>query len=102
MALSGRRYLQLWFCEEMKILVSRSGKYDVVSVHVVENFGKGRFEEETGMKKLKETKGCLWFSVCQVKVGDREDIYLCVAMERCILVLKWAVSPFNKFMKVKV
>jgi len=64
--LSSRRYCQLTAFENLGIIVSRSGKYQVVSVHDVSHittFKKGKFESETKIKKIKETKGCEFYAI---------------------------------------
>lgn len=101
--LSNRRYTQINTIPEMGIMVSRSGKYDVVSIHdmildVSKLKKRSKFETETKLRKMKETSGCVSYSVVKVK----ESLYLCVSMPKTIVVMKWAVHPFNKFMKVKV
>ncbi|KAJ3343384.1 hypothetical protein HDU93_008749 [Gonapodya sp. JEL0774] len=105
-ALSSRRYAQVDVLDELGIIVSRSGKYeltkesrrmkDVVSTHDISQIPKlkkrQKFETETKLRKLKETKGS--------KI--RESAYLCVAMPNSIIVQKWAPQPFNKFMRLKI
>ncbi|KAJ3083932.1 hypothetical protein HK102_000828 [Quaeritorhiza haematococci] len=99
--LSNRRYLQLDYLEDLGIIVSRSGKYDVVATHDVSSLTKFRkrqkFETETKLRKMKETKGCDFYSVAR----QHTSVYLCVAMPKSILISKWAPHPFNRFMKVK-
>ncbi|RKO86227.1 citron-like protein [Blyttiomyces helicus] len=46
---------------------------------------------------MKETKECEFYSLART----RASMYLCVAMSKSIMVLKWAPHPFNKFMKLK-
>jgi len=110
--LSTRKYLQLNVIEEIGTIVSRSGnlpnlingwtgKYDVVSIHnlrSITNLKKPKkFETETKIKKLKETKGCYYYSI--TKIGN--SVYLSVAKQNSILIMKYAPQPFNKFMKLK-
>jgi len=110
--LSTRKYLQLNVIEEIGTIVSRSGnlpnlingwtgKYDVVSIHnlkSITNIKKPKkFETETKIKKLKETKGCYYYSI--TKIGN--SVYLSVAKSNSILIMKYAPQPFNKFMKLK-
>ncbi|KAI8927096.1 hypothetical protein BC831DRAFT_399103 [Entophlyctis helioformis] len=46
---------------------------------------------------MRETKGCEMYTITRT----RTSIYLCVALPRCITIMKWAPHPFNKFMKIK-
>ncbi|KAJ3070091.1 Mitogen-activated protein kinase kinase kinase kinase 3 [Podochytrium sp. JEL0797] len=98
---STRRYAQLEYIEEIGVVVSRSGKHNLVGVHHVAPFTKfvkkQRFEVDTGFKKLKESKGCLFFSL----TSCRDHWYLCVSLGSSVLVMIWAPFPFNKFMKEK-
>jgi serine/threonine protein kinase len=110
--LSTRKYLQLNVIEEIGTIVSRSGnspnlingwtgKYDVVSIHNLKSIANlkkpKKFETETKIKKLKETKGCYYYSI--TKIGN--SVYLSVAKTTSILIMKYAPQPFNKFMKLK-
>lgn len=99
--LSNRKYVQLNCLEDLGIMVSRSGKYDMVSTHVFDSASKfkkrQRFETETKLKKMKETKGCLFYTINRIQ----SDVYLCAATPRSILIMKYAPHPFNKFMKFK-
>lgn len=112
--LSTRRYNQIDVIEELGILVSRSGKHGIVSVHDISapNQGgigvagglssaflkkPGKFENETKIKKIKETKDCKFYSVSAYNAS----VYLSIAMPNSILIMKWAPQPFNKFMKMK-
>jgi hypothetical protein len=66
--LSNRRYTQINTIPEMGIMVSKSGKYDVVSVHdMALDFAKikkrSKFETETKLRKMKETTGCHAYSI---------------------------------------
>jgi hypothetical protein len=100
--LSNRRYSQINTVPDLGIMISRSGKYDVVSVHDVSAFSKirrkSKFETETHLKKMKETTGCNSYTL----VRARESLYLCVSMAKSVMVMKWAPHPFNRFMKLKV
>ncbi|KAI8612467.1 kinase-like domain-containing protein [Chytriomyces sp. MP71] len=99
--LSNRGYTQINYIEEFGIIVSRSGKYDVVSVHEVAGIKKfakrQKFETETRIKKIKESKGCHFYSLS----ACRNFYYLCIAMGNTVLIMRWAPFPFNKFMKEK-
>ncbi|TPX67349.1 hypothetical protein SpCBS45565_g03850 [Spizellomyces sp. 'palustris'] len=99
--LSTRRYEQINALEDLNIIISRSGKYDMVATHDMTSTTKfkrrQKFETETKLKKMKETKGCQFYSLA--RIGP--SIYLCVATPKSLLVLKWAPHPFNKFMKLK-
>ncbi|KAJ1557891.1 hypothetical protein HK096_004769, partial [Nowakowskiella sp. JEL0078] len=101
--LSNRKYVQLDAIEELGLVVSRSGKYDVVATQDITAMTKFRanrrtkFETETKLKKMKETKGCSSFTISKMK----ESVYLCVAMPRSVLIMKWAAHPLNRFMKFK-
>ncbi|KAJ3248105.1 Structural maintenance of chromosomes protein 1 [Chytriomyces hyalinus] len=101
MQLSNRRYTQINYVEEFGIIVSRSGKYDVVAVHDVSGIRKFtrrmKFEVETKIKKIKESRGCHFFSLSSC----RNFHHLCIAMGNSVLVMRWAPFPFNKFMKEK-
>ncbi|KAL2918803.1 hypothetical protein HK105_201637 [Polyrhizophydium stewartii] len=101
MTLSNRRYAQLDILEDLNLIVSRSGKYDVVSIHDITSITRFRkrskFETETRLKKMKDTKGCDKYSITRT----RTSVYLCVSMPRSVIVMKWAPHPFNKFMKLK-
>lgn len=65
--LSTRRYEQLTALEDLNIIISRSGKYDMVATHDLTSTTKfkrrQKFETETKLKKMKETKGCAFFTV---------------------------------------
>ncbi|KAJ3412960.1 hypothetical protein HDV05_008675 [Chytridiales sp. JEL 0842] len=100
--ISARKYSQLTYLPTQNVLISRSGKYDVVSVHdmtgLTGKFGKRtKFEVETRFRKMKETKGCEYFKISCTENGT----YLCIAFGKQVSVLKWVSSPFNKFMKEK-
>ncbi|KAJ3039783.1 hypothetical protein HDV00_011910 [Rhizophlyctis rosea] len=99
--LSTRRYIQMDALDDLGVIVSRSGKYDVVATHDVSTITKfkkrQKFETETKLKKMKETRGCSTYSITR----SGTSTYLCVAMTKSILVMKWAPHPFNKFMKMK-
>ncbi|KAJ3259545.1 hypothetical protein HK103_002098 [Boothiomyces macroporosus] len=106
--LSNRRYSQIDTIPDLNMIISRSGKYDVVSIHDISQLSRfkkrTKFETETRLKKLKETKGCIRYSISNIalmiaKVTD--SCYLCVCMEKSVVVMKWAQHPFNRFMKVK-
>ncbi|KAJ3312761.1 hypothetical protein HDV04_002725 [Boothiomyces sp. JEL0838] len=99
--LSNRRYSQIDTIPDLNMIISRSGKYDVVSIHDISQLSRfkkrTKFETETRLKKLKETKGCIRYSITKVT----DSCYLCVCMEKSVVVMKWAQHPFNRFMKVK-
>ncbi|TPX36540.1 hypothetical protein SmJEL517_g01390 [Synchytrium microbalum] len=99
--LSQRKYEQIDAVEELSILVSRSGKHSVVAIHELSSTSKfkkrHKFETETKLKKLKETRECDFFSLSKMN----NSVYLCVAMPKSILVMKWAAHPLNRFMKLK-
>ncbi|OAJ42089.1 hypothetical protein BDEG_25591 [Batrachochytrium dendrobatidis JEL423] len=101
MPLSNRRYAQIDTLEDLNLIISRSGKYDVVSIHDTSSITrfkkKSKFETETKLKKMKETKGCDQYHITRT----RTSVYLCVSMPRSVMVMKWAPHPFNKFMKLK-
>lgn len=65
--LSNRKYNQIDTIASLNLILSRSGKYDVVSIHDISSFKKVRkrakFETETRLKKLKETRGCTFYTV---------------------------------------
>ena len=54
------------------MIVSRSGKYDVVSLHDITTMTKvkkrSRFETETKLKKLKETRDCSFYSISKTYI----------------------------------
>ncbi|KAJ3108222.1 Dynein assembly factor with WDR repeat domains 1 [Phlyctochytrium planicorne] len=99
--LSSRPFVQLQYLEHLGAIVSRSGKHDIVSTHEYfagTKFGrKQKFEVETKVKKIKETKGSTFFSIASL----RDSAYLCVALPETILILKWAQHPYSRFMKEK-
>ncbi|KAH6575531.1 hypothetical protein BASA50_002962 [Batrachochytrium salamandrivorans] len=99
--LSNRRYAQIDTLDDLNLIISRSGKYDVVSIHDTTSITrfkkKSKFETETKLKKMKETKGCDQYNITRT----RTSVYLCVSMPRSVIVMKWAPHPFNKFMKLK-
>ncbi|KAJ3324983.1 hypothetical protein HDV06_005572 [Boothiomyces sp. JEL0866] len=106
--LSNRRYSQIDTIPDLNMIISRSGKYDVVSIHDISQLSRfkkrTKFETETRLKKLKETKGCIRYAISNfdlmlAKVTD--SCYLCVCMDKTVVVMKWAPHPFNRFMKVK-
>ncbi|KAJ3331376.1 SNARE-binding exocyst subunit S6 [Blyttiomyces sp. JEL0837] len=94
--LSIRRYAQLSYVPAIKILLSRSGKHDTVSVHELpptHNFSKRqKFESETKALKVSETKGCHFFSVSKTS----EALYLCVSHAKTVMLFKWASRKFLK------
>jgi hypothetical protein len=66
--LSLRRYVQLDYIEEIGgMLLSRSGKHDMICLHDTRDLDKNkmkkRFEAETKVKKLKESKDCDFYTV---------------------------------------
>jgi hypothetical protein len=69
--LSNRRYSHINTIPEIGMIVSRSGKYDVVSVHdMIADMSKlkkkSKFESETKLRKMKETTGCHSYSICKL------------------------------------
>lgn len=111
--LSSRRYVQLDVIEEINLVVSRSGKHSIICTHDITSLASAtktgtqprkkptKFETETKIKKLKETKDCLFYSASRANTSSG-SIYLAVSMPDSILLLKWAPQPFSKFMKMKV
>jgi hypothetical protein len=94
--LSNRRYLQIDFIEEINTVVSRSGKQDIVCLHET-NAGplslKQKFETETKLKKIKETKGCDMYRIGR----GTNTITLCASINRTnCLVLRWINGGFVK------
>lgn len=104
--LSTRRYLQVDVVEgpTLEIIVSRSGKHDMVCLHDMSSIKDGTFRKKkkfdtgTRIKKLKDTKGCEVYTMGR----NGDHVYLTVIKAKSILVLKWAPHPFKKFMKMKV
>lgn len=117
--LSLRRYVQLNYIEEIGgMLLSRSGKHDMICLHDTRDLDKERmkkrFEAETKVKKLKESKDCDFYTVGEFssrhshdntinsRLGRvRTDVYLSMIKGKVALVMKWAPQPLWKFMKVK-
>ncbi|ORZ34192.1 kinase-like domain-containing protein [Catenaria anguillulae PL171] len=105
--LSNRRYLQLDCIEEIGTMLSRSGKHEVVCLHEVSASSlsfKLKFETETKLKKIKETKGCDMYTVGRTPnagVQGGVDVTLCVSVEktRC-LVLRWLNGCFVRLLEV--
>jgi hypothetical protein len=67
--LSNRRYTQINTIPEIGMIISRSGKYDVVSVHdmiadISKLKKKSKFETDTKLRKMKETTGCYSYNIC--------------------------------------
>ena len=66
--LSNRRYNQLDCIPELNLILSRSGKQNIVSLHDITQLTKfkrkTRFETETRLKKLRDTKGCISYRIC--------------------------------------
>ena len=63
--LSTRRYAQLDNIDDIETVISRSGKHSFVTVHEMVNISskkRGKFETETKAKKIKETKGCQFYT----------------------------------------
>lgn len=92
----------------ISLMILSTGKYDVISIHdlttvtkFIDKKRKKVFETETKIKKMKETKGCEFYSIARSNRGVN-SIYLCVAMPKSVLIMKWAPHPFNKFMVFKV
>ncbi|KAI9008377.1 hypothetical protein BC832DRAFT_530362 [Gaertneriomyces semiglobifer] len=73
----------------------------MVSTHALtphtNSFKKSKFETETKLKKIKETKGCSFYKVAEIS----GDVYLVIALPKSILILKYAHAPYNKFLKLK-
>ena len=69
--LSNRRYSQIDTIPEINMIVSRSGKYDVVSLHDLTTMTqvkkRSRFETETKLKKLKETRDCSFYTISKIR-----------------------------------
>jgi hypothetical protein len=65
--LSTRRYTQINYIADLGKVISRSGKYDVISIHDISSMQKfqkrTKFETETRLKKMKETKGCYFYNI---------------------------------------
>lgn len=80
-------------------MVSKSGKYDVVSIHDMSvDFGKmkkrSKFETETKLRKMKETSGCHSYSISIFNIDIvriKESLYLCVSMPKTVIVMKWVL-----------
>ncbi|KAI8897486.1 CNH domain-containing protein [Globomyces pollinis-pini] len=99
-SLSNRRYCQIDSIPQLDIIISRSGKYDVVSVHDTSSLLKltrTKFETETKLRKLKETKGCSFYCTTQLP----NSVYISICMDKSVMIMKYAPHPYNRFMKVK-
>eukprot|EP00835_Amoeboradix_gromovi_P005703 NODE_566_length_6624_cov_0.216245.p1 type:complete len:624 gc:universal NODE_566_length_6624_cov_0.216245:5135-3264(-) len=102
-ALSNRRYVQMHVIPHIQLMISRSGKQEMVATHELNDMdefdlkaGK-QFETVYKMKKIRESKGCESY---HLDIID-ESVYLCIQLAKSIFVLKWAPQPFFKFMKVR-
>jgi len=83
------------------MMVSISGKTGSVAISDLSavDFKKNskKFESEAKIKKIKDSKGTIYFKI--EKIG--REIYLLIAKQSAILITKWAEHPFSKFMKVR-
>jgi hypothetical protein len=101
--LSTRKYLQLEYLAHLRICLSRSGKYDIITLHELQDFPRSqswkrtKFESETRVKKVKETKGCTFFSVSVC--GD--STFLSAVTPTKIVILKYAPHPLHRFLVIK-
>eukprot|EP00834_Sanchytrium_tribonematis_P004141 NODE_188_length_13518_cov_0.721142.p1 type:complete len:631 gc:universal NODE_188_length_13518_cov_0.721142:12240-10348(-) len=102
-ALSNRRYVQMHVIPHIELMISRSGKQEMVATHELTDIadfdlktGK-QFETVYKMKKIRESKGCETYHLDVIE----DAVYLCIQLPKSIYVLKWAPQPFFKFMKVK-
>ncbi|KAI9336092.1 kinase-like domain-containing protein [Obelidium mucronatum] len=106
--LSTRRYSQISFIKDLGIIVSRSGKHNVLGIHDVSTplaqnsldqlFSKKKqFEALTMYKKMKDTRGCLFYSL----TSYRENHHLCISLGSLVSVWKWTSFPSNRFIKMK-
>ncbi|KAJ3372465.1 Mitogen-activated protein kinase kinase kinase kinase 3 [Allomyces arbusculus] len=108
MPLSNRRYLQITCVEEIGTIISRSGKHEIVCLHEAASGQlsfKRKFETETKLKKIKETKGCDFYRVGRTPAanGAGTDITLCVSVQQTVcLVLKWVNGYFVKLQEVEL
>lgn len=101
--ISSRKYAQLSYIEETgPILLSRSGKNESLCIHLLADVAperlRGNFEAETNVKKFKEAKECDFFNISTIK----HEVYLSIAKNKTLLIMKWAPHPLMKFMKLKV
>jgi len=100
---SDRSYLKVQIIEEIGLMVSISGKKEGsicisdLNGYELNKKGQKKFEAETKLKKLKDSKGAEFFKI--ERIG--RAIYLLVCKSTSILVTKWAEHPFNKFMNVR-
>ena len=102
-ALSNRRYVQMHVIPHIQLMISRSGKQEMVATHELNDLdefdlkaGK-QFETVYKMKKIRESKDCDSYKIDVIN----ENVYLCIQLPKSIFVLKWAPQPFFKFMKVR-
>ena len=102
-ALSNRRYVQMHVIPSIQLMISRSGKQEMVATHELNDLdefdlkaGK-QFETLYKMKKIRESKGCDTYHLNVIE----ENVYLCIQLAKSIYVLKWAPQPFFKFMKLR-
>jgi hypothetical protein len=83
-------------------MLSRSGKNESLCIHQLANINadrlRGNFELETNVKKFKEAKECDFFAVSTIK----HEVFLSIAKNKTLLIMKWAPHPLMKFMKLKV
>ncbi|KAJ3222079.1 hypothetical protein HK099_002733 [Clydaea vesicula] len=95
--ISERKYYQFNIISDLNVIVSRSGKQNVVAIHEIKknsNFLKTlKFETETKLKKIKETKGCNFYSLFQ----EKDSYYLTISLSKSILVMKWMVFNTKLF-----
>lgn len=77
--LSNRRYTQLNVISDLGIMISKSGKYSVVSIHDLATSQltslkkKSKFETETKFRKMKETTGCYSYRISICNFDFSED-----------------------------
>ncbi|KAG4091950.1 hypothetical protein H8356DRAFT_951731 [Neocallimastix lanati (nom. inval.)] len=99
--ISVRKYLKLFIIKDINIILSKSGKNNIISIHDIthiKNFKSLKnFENETRTKKLKVTKGCINFTVEKCE----NDIYICCLFSNSIHILKHDKKIDNKFLTIK-
>ncbi|ORX42007.1 hypothetical protein BCR36DRAFT_363271 [Piromyces finnis] len=100
--ISTRKYLQISKVNAIKVILSKSGKNDIICVHYIshiQNFKAiKKFENETKMKKLKSTRGCINFTVERCE----NEIYICCLIPNSIIILKNDENITTKFLYIKV
>eukprot|EP00833_Pecoramyces_ruminatium_P005271 jgi/Orpsp1_1/1179303/evm.model.c7180000068827.1 len=99
--ISIRKYEKLFIINDINLIISKSGKHDILSVHDISHINNfktiKKFENETKTKKIKATKGCINFSVEK----HENDIYLCCLFHNSIHILKHDKKIDNKFLSIK-